>query len=547
MTATSSAVAQAAPREPSAIRSPNVRWLGALRERDGVSVAFAGRHMFLSTLRGLAVYDVSKPATPAKVGELPLPGFHNEDVSTNGEILLISHDSVFGQARLHVVDVRERSRPRLLSSLDTTDFSAPWEPVGHTASCLKRCRYAWLAGRTDGIDVVDLRNPRRPRFAKRRRVPLRAAACGRPRRGMRCFGTHDVQVDSSGLAWVAGAGGTAAYDIRNPVRPRLRFRTDARARSRWRGRDRRAPAGTALNDFLHHNSTRRGRTVFITEEDLREDCRGAGSLQSWRIGRGRVMRPLDSWRVEVDRARGYYCSAHFFHLRARMIVQGWFEGGARFIDVTRPRRLRQAGYWIPRRGKVVSAYWPPADRAGEIAYALDEQRGVDILRFDRDARPARAHPPSQRPRSGLAEEPEVGMTVSNGRTRVRPRTRVRYRLRFRNTSGRYAGPARVVVRLGRGLRRASNGRRRATVRMPRLAPGATAGRSIAVRVRHHPPSAVDVAALLFLDDADPTTDFAVDRDPTRRIRTARMSAGGPFGDLRARPSRARATRLCMLG
>ena len=46
------------------------------------------------------------------------------------------------------------------------DFSSPpprKRGIGHTVSCIQQCRYAWLAGSSAGIEIVDLRDPAHPR------------------------------------------------------------------------------------------------------------------------------------------------------------------------------------------------------------------------------------------------------------------------------------------------------------------------------------------------------------------------------------------------
>src|SRR5688500_3843685 len=107
------APAQAAPpdrdKPPKAEKPPKgpkgkgaaVEHLATLPGPGGVSANFKkygdGRtYMFLSTLGGLYVYDVTQAASPVPVGALPLPHFQNEDVSLGGDRLLISTDGGLG-------------------------------------------------------------------------------------------------------------------------------------------------------------------------------------------------------------------------------------------------------------------------------------------------------------------------------------------------------------------------------------------------------------------------------------------------------------------
>src|SRR4029079_2121872 len=77
--------------------------------------------------------------------------------------------------------------------------------------------------------------------------------------------THDVQIDANGLAWIVGADGTAAYDVTDPVHPRLVARTDEKIKNSGQlgvpGPD---PvfgiggAGQTPIALIHHNSLRFG-------------------------------------------------------------------------------------------------------------------------------------------------------------------------------------------------------------------------------------------------------------------------------------------------
>ena len=400
--------------------SPGVNVAATIPEPGVISARAVGHHLYVSSLTGVSVLDISNPRAPVRVGRLELPNAQNEDVDVGSGILLVSDDPVGGRGILHVVDVRDPARPRVLARYRTWPRS---RGIGHTATCIQECRYAWLAGSPRGIEVVDLRDPAHPRRAGRFRA--RAAAGG--------FGTHDVQVDGSGLAWVAGSNGTAAYDVSNPVRPRLVRRTGRRG------------AGPPLNDLIHHNSLRLGRgVVAITEEAFGRGCRGAGTLQTWRISGRRRMTPLDSWGVERDRSARVICSAHYFDARDGLIAQGFYEQGVRLIDARRPGRLRQVGYYVARPGLFWGALFAPTDPTGSTVYALDHSRGIDVLTVDRAAlRPVR-RPGS--PPSGPAER-GFGLFVWDGYALVRPGRRLRIGLAV---EGR-GGPVDVRATIPRGL------------------------------------------------------------------------------------------------
>jgi hypothetical protein len=420
-----------------AAASRGVGVAGTIADPGIVSARAQGNLLYTSGVSGVSIYDISRPRAPVRIGRLELANVQNEDVDVGNGILLVSDDPYGGRGILHVIDVRDPRRPRLLSTYSTY---APGllaaEPrrsrrrrggIGHTASCIQACRYAWLAGSPDGIEVVDLRDPARPRFAGR----VRAKAVS----GLL---SHDVQVDSRGLAWVAGGDGTAAYDTTNPVRPRLVTRTDRRG------------ARSPYNDYIHHNSLRiADDTLLVTEEDFGDGCRRAGSFQTWRI-RGPRARPLDRFGVERNDTARVACSAHYFDHSGGLVAAGFYEGGLRLLDVRNPRRIRQVGFHVPARSMFWAAVFAPGDPS--VVYAIDHARGIDVLSLDRAAlRPVRRRAVKRRRRP--AGRVDVVAGVFDGLETARPGRRVQLDVVVGLSSGRLARDVEVEVQLPAALTR----------------------------------------------------------------------------------------------
>jgi hypothetical protein len=408
------ALAALPPAAAAAQTSPGVSVVGSIPERGVVSARPVGDHLYVSSLSGVTVFDIANPRAPVQVGRLELPNVQNEDVDVGSGILLVSDDPYGGRGVLHVVDVTDPANPHVIATLNTwargltNPFGAPPRErgIGHTVTCIDACKWAWLAGSAAGIDIVDLRDPAHPRIAARFAAKEAAGI----------FGTHDVQVDAQGLAWVTGSSGTAAYDTTNPTRPKLVFRTS------------RAGAFGPYNDFIHHNSQRIGADVVaITEEDFgKPGCRRAGTLQTWRIGRNGVLRPLDTFGVERDKAAQVACSAHYFDTRDGLIAQGFYEQGMRLIDARRPGKLRQVGFHIDRPGMIWGALFAPTDPTGSTIYSLDHARGIDVIAIDRAAlKPIGRRGATRRPAKIKAG---YGLAISDGFEAVRPGQRLTYRL-----------------------------------------------------------------------------------------------------------------------
>ena len=541
--------AQAPP--PPGSKSANITPLTTLPEPNVISANFRNNLMYVSTSRGLSIYDIADPAAPQRLSNLPLPHFENEDVDTNGEILLISNDPSEGLGILYVIDVKDPRNPRPMGQLNTGTILplGPLYGTGHTASCIQNCRYAYLAGTDQGIDIVDLTNPAQPKLAG-----------NFPAEEIAGLATHDVQVDSEGLAWIVGFNGTAAYNVDDPLNPRLIYRTDDTAKSRYAEEPNND--GKTLNDFIHHNSLRLNNsslaappagsdpnaesdTVLVTEEDYtRPTCEGAGQVETWRIGTDGVLRNLDSFVIEVDPSRTTLCSAHYFDERGGLVAQGWYEGGTRFLDVTDPSDIKQVGYWIPQKNVTWGAYYAPTDPTGSIVYALDTTRGVDVLKIDRGTPDTSTPPPGggtggsagtpQGQGGGSGASPNLRLKIGDRRRSVRKGQTVKYTVDVRNGGRATANGIAVTVDLPRGVSRVRGGRSAARGRQARftlgsLAPKATKRFKLVTKIsRRFRGRTVEISAAATTDgDADPRNNFYVDRNQVKAAKGRKSSASRP--------------------
>ena len=440
--------AHAAPKdEPKTARVEHVKTLPA---PAGIGANFKGNHMFVTGTSGLFVYDISDGDNPTPVGSLPLPHYENEDVSIGGNRLLISGDGTLGGGLLHVIDISNPSVPRLERTIKLGTLGG----AGHTATCIQECKYVWVAG-GDSISVLDL--------TKLDQVPATGATPGVQVQSAASeveagdlppvkefgWGTHDVQVDEAGYAWVVGGDGTVAFDVREGqypapgatgkaalLQPKLVARTGSAALNDGDAFD--DPAAPdpenskdTLNDFIHHNSwrpdaagfesrrdaqtpksdVRDGELVLITEEDIWSrvtasatpgGCETQGSFQTWQVKQfsspteaQSTVQNRDSWTTDFNEAikgdddpygrdivptKGF-CSSHYFSERDDIVATAWYEQGTRFLDVSDPRNITEVGYFIAPGSTTWATYWSPTDE--NVLYVVDNNRGVDVLRFDR--------------------------------------------------------------------------------------------------------------------------------------------------------------------
>src|SRR3954451_21131669 len=248
------ATAVAAPAAVAApLHSDNVSLVTKLPEAVGAASArFSpdGNLMYVSTWKGLSIYDVSAPDNPQRTGFLPLPHFENEDVDAGDGVVIISNDPSEGVGLIYVVDVSDPTLPQiksitpngLITGSNPLADANPSE-TGHIANCLQGCKYLWTTGTSQGIVVYEIVDGT-PVYKRDFKVPLEGF-------------THDVFVDRSGIAWVTGRDGTFGYDATDPENPKLVYRSDeAVVNSGNDGPSSPDASNSGPLAFLHHNSIR---------------------------------------------------------------------------------------------------------------------------------------------------------------------------------------------------------------------------------------------------------------------------------------------------
>ncbi|HVL32038.1 MAG TPA: hypothetical protein VM600_00470 [Actinomycetota bacterium] len=365
------------PQAGGALGSANVEFVANIPDVGAIGGRILGKTMYVTTLSGVRIYDVSL-GIPVLQGAFALPHVQNEDVDTNGSLLLVAADHGAGARQtLYVFDVKNKNAPLLLSQMAV--------PAAHTASCVLNCTYVWLGGDGGRVWVVNLTNPSAPKLS-----------------GSFSIGgqVHDVQVDAKGLAWISTGSGLWAYTPSKIYPTRPTFVTGT---------------GDLDNDFIIHNSLRPyasawrpatnwttpmtpAELILLTEEDYigpvepplgNGNCREDGAFQTAvyrQVGTMRGTYPLDAWNLgkgtlgTLGDKKGtppVLCSSHYFGFRNNIAAVAWYEQGVRFLDVSKPKAIRQIGYWLPAEGAAWNAQFN-----GDYVYVFDAVRGLDVLKFN---------------------------------------------------------------------------------------------------------------------------------------------------------------------
>jgi hypothetical protein len=379
------AAAQGQAVEPPLAASSNVHHVGHL-PGTAAGMVFKDHYAFVSGWSGITVLDIATPDAPRIAGALPLPHFENEDVDLCGNTLTVVNDRAASDlgAVMYVVSVANPTSPAIVGVLPL-GLTLQGRGSGHISNFVKAdCSQAWVDG-GDRVEVVDLSVPSAPRSLGKFVSAASESDAFRV--------THDTELDSTGTLWSVGGGGAAAYrPTANPLAPQLLGTTGEAGRN-----------PSPYNDFILHNSQRRGKTLLITEEDYIDTdevppggCRGQGKFETWDVSglsKGAIT-PQDTWETELN---GMFtggavdskapvtvnCSSHWFDAKSGVAAVGWYEQGVRFLDYRTPTDIVQVGYYIPANGSTWAAYWSPTDPTGEIVYTADAYRGVDVLRIDR--------------------------------------------------------------------------------------------------------------------------------------------------------------------
>jgi hypothetical protein len=432
----------ARPGVPVPVASQNVELLATIPDVGAISTAFSQFEplMYVNTLNGVSIYDISDPELPLLTGALPLPHFENESMSLGEradgtKFVIIGVDvhavtptdtarpAIVGTSQKHliIVDVTDPANPRMRGRTNTSSST-------HTVQCIPPdCLYAYTSGayQNGKFHVIDLSNLDSPKeIAELRNV---AGVWPNPTN----IGGHQWDLDDNGAIWSSGGAGLAGYDISDPLNPQLLASTD--------------PNGTKTpyNDFIIHNSyhpnakaftqtpildengvqigltsgepsTAAGNVILATEEDYDNPVcggnAGEGTFSTWYIpyldntqslidnpdqkpNKGKIS-VLDSWNTEILNSgqrtvAGALCSAHYFTFHdAGFIAQGWYGQGTRILDVRDPRDIKQVGYFFTGASETWHAYWVPerdaqgaaTGRDTNIVYTNDTARGIDILR-----------------------------------------------------------------------------------------------------------------------------------------------------------------------
>ena len=356
---------------PGGFTSDNVTWVANIPldapAIGGRVISVKGqRRFYVSGTKGLSIYDVSNPELPLLLGTLANPHWENESVavSDDGGTVVLTSDPGFGQPPVtYVVDATLVTAPHVVSVI----------PEGaHTVTCANTaCSHIY----SDVGWVYDISERAAPRA-------VAASRTGSP---------HYASRDAAGLLW---ADGDVIDPRKNPERP-TRKRLGVAGwhnnlspnAEKWKPRapGDRSPALRPGELVIGNGET------WLAPGVCNESSAGISTYSVTNFDQGGRAREIDTiLPVNGDYQDGnpavdaVGCSAHWFDYRKGIVAAGWYDHGIRFISVNeRTGELAEVGFYQPVTTEAWAAYWVDDDHV----YSVDAVRGIDILRFDRKAKP----------------------------------------------------------------------------------------------------------------------------------------------------------------
>ncbi len=338
-----------------------------------VGAEAVGDTYFISSWQsGLWSYDISDPKNPVQLDHLPeVQANENEDLATNGEIVLLSQfNRVSALNQMRVIDVSDPSDMKIIATVPGAG--------GHTIECLYNCKWAYSSnsgspGLATGV-VTDLRNPRKPKVLDR---PWSDSIGG--------LNSHDVTEVRPGLV-VTSSQPMYVLDTTDPAKPKVLTKTPDNAEHTshnniWPngGKDRfLISASEGVNNGRCEMYDEDGKTlqVWDTTDWLRGGLEPAGKYVLTNGEGHPVVDPF--WGVQG-------CSAHWADEHPSfddggLVAMSAYSHGVRLLEVSGDGKIKEVGWFLKDVHGAIDQEWIN-DR---IMYVVEDGGGVggfDVIEY----------------------------------------------------------------------------------------------------------------------------------------------------------------------
>ena len=339
------------------LSSDNVEWIRHIPLAvDGVGGRLIDGWFYANDQNKIMIFDIKNPEDPQMVGVLPMPQevyLSREDLDGNGELLIVPNNP---RGTLYIVSTEDKTNPQIIGELPGAS--------SHTSSCILDCRYVY----NSNGQIIDLRDPSNPKLAKEKWGE-----------GLPATSAHDVEEVAPGRVLTASQP-IMLLDVRkDPLHPKV------------------LAVGEQPKDgrFIHTPRWPGGKDKFLLmagETNANVTCdESSAAFMTWDASKWKkthTFTMIDEYRAtngtyaDGSPPASLSCSTHWheahpqFH-NGGLVVSAMFEHGARFIDVSDKGKISEIGWFLPLAGSTSAVYWI----TDEIAYTLDYNRGIDVLRW----------------------------------------------------------------------------------------------------------------------------------------------------------------------
>lgn len=377
------------------VASDNVAFVKSFKlAADGVGARVVGHYLYVTTTKDLEIYDISTPTDPQLQGLATIDiEFENEQVPTNGSVLGISGQTPSTTAGglcpstypvntssgcLILFDVRDKTKPVQVATVPGAG--------DHTNTCVLDCTYMYGSAGS----ITDLRGVLGPdhtatklsvnwiSYLKSKGYPI-YSSCHHSteiRPGViltACDPIYLLSVNKKDGGSITAPKVLATADFLKAPDDTKRFVHGVEFPRQ--GTDRIMLAGGETNFHPTCDNTRGAFSTFVTKD--------GGKTFTF----ADQVRPKAGNYLDGNPPDGYFhmgCSVHWFepHKSFRnggLVAMASYENGTRFLQIGKDGKITEVGFFEPLGGATSAPHWAPD---GRTVYAIDYQRGLDVLRWN---------------------------------------------------------------------------------------------------------------------------------------------------------------------
>ena len=376
------------------VASENVEFVRSFKlAADGVGARVIGRYLYVTTTKDLEIFDIATPTDPKLLGLVTIDvEFENEQVPTNGSVLGISGQTTSTTASglcpstypatgpsgcLVLFDVRDKAHPVQVATVQGAG--------DHTSTCVLSCTYMYGSSGS----ITDLRAVLGPSHTATK-LSVNWIQYLKSK-GYQFYGSchHNTEVRPGVI--LTACDPIYLLSVRKEdggsiTAPKVLGKADFHA----------APNDTKR--FVHGvEFPQQGADKIMLaggETNFQPTCDDTrGAFATFRVRDGRrftyadQIRPVAGNYLDGNPPQGAYhlgCSVHWFEAHPSfknggLVAMASYENGTRFLKIASDGKISEVGFFEPLGGATSAPHWA---RDGRTVYAIDYQRGLDVLRWN---------------------------------------------------------------------------------------------------------------------------------------------------------------------